>query len=142
LAYTITAQRENETVRSERVSELIAIAKARVWASEGWLVVISDGKGKSFGPAEFDDLLSFPTRWCRRLVGRPADRLDQCFQKFCGIHSDRLTDGHEFDDIDPPFPAFVLGDKRLRFVKSLGKFVLGYSANTGESCSVVYSPGG
>jgi hypothetical protein len=47
LAYTITAQRENETVRSERVSELIAIAKARVWASEGWLVVISDGNGKS-----------------------------------------------------------------------------------------------
>ena len=47
-------------MRSERVSELIAIAKARVWASEGWLVVISDGKGKSFGPAEFDDLLSFP----------------------------------------------------------------------------------
>jgi hypothetical protein len=43
-------------------SVLIAIAKARVWASEGWLVVISDGKGKSFGPAEFDDLLSFPTR--------------------------------------------------------------------------------
>jgi len=26
------------------------------------VVVISDGKGKSFGPAEFDDLLSFPTR--------------------------------------------------------------------------------
>jgi hypothetical protein len=49
-------------VRSERVSELIAIAKARVWASEGWLVVISDGNGKSFEPAEFDDLLSFPTR--------------------------------------------------------------------------------
>jgi hypothetical protein len=62
LAYTITAQRENETVQSERVSELIAIAKARVWASEGWLVVISDGNGKSFGPAEFGDLLSFPTR--------------------------------------------------------------------------------
>lgn len=62
MAYTITAQRENETVRSERVSELIAIAKARVWASEGWLVVISDGNGKSFEPAEFDDLLSFPTR--------------------------------------------------------------------------------
>jgi hypothetical protein len=47
---------------SRPTSELIAIAKARVWASEGWLVVISDGKGKSFGPAEFDDLLSFPTR--------------------------------------------------------------------------------
>jgi hypothetical protein len=60
------------------------------------------------------------------LVGRPADRLDQCFQKFCWVRSDRLTDGDEFDDIDPPFPALVLGDNRLRFVKSLGKFVLGY----------------
>src|ERR1700738_4611957 len=62
---------------------------------------------------------------CRCLVGRPADRLDQCFQKFCWIRSDRLTDGHEFDDIDAALPAFIFGDKRLRFVKSLGKFVLG-----------------
>jgi hypothetical protein len=30
------------------LSELIAIAKARVWASEGWVVVISDGKGKIY----------------------------------------------------------------------------------------------
>jgi predicted nucleotidyltransferase len=45
LAYTITAQRENETVRSERVSELIAIAKARVWVSEGWLVDLRDYTG-------------------------------------------------------------------------------------------------
>jgi hypothetical protein len=58
LAYKITAQRENETVRSERISVLIAIAKARVWVSEGWQVVITDGDGTAFAPAEFDDLLS------------------------------------------------------------------------------------
>jgi hypothetical protein len=37
---------------------LIAIAKARVWASEGWQVVISDGDGRTLEPADFDKLLA------------------------------------------------------------------------------------
>jgi hypothetical protein len=36
---------------------LIVVAKARVWASEGWQVTIIDGDGKVFAAAEFDDLL-------------------------------------------------------------------------------------
>ena len=36
----IVAERERETVRMKRDSSLIAIAKARVWASEGWSVTI------------------------------------------------------------------------------------------------------
>jgi hypothetical protein len=47
LIYRITALKENETVKWERTSELIAIAKARVWAGEGWQVEIIDGEGKS-----------------------------------------------------------------------------------------------
>jgi hypothetical protein len=40
MAYMIVAERENETVRMDRMSSLMAVAKARVWASEGWEVTI------------------------------------------------------------------------------------------------------
>jgi len=58
LAYQIVAVRENETVRCERISVLIAIAKARVWTSEGWQVVITDEEGRTLEPGEFDKLLA------------------------------------------------------------------------------------
>ena len=58
MAYQIVAVRENETVRCERISVLIAIAKARVWTSEGWQVVITDAEGKTLEPADFDKLLT------------------------------------------------------------------------------------
>jgi hypothetical protein len=53
------AERENEKVQSRKASVLIAVAKARVWAGEGWNVVVTDGDGKIFAPAEFDRLCSF-----------------------------------------------------------------------------------
>ena len=40
MRFEIVAQKECETVRIKRDSSLIAIAKARVWASEGWDVTI------------------------------------------------------------------------------------------------------
>jgi hypothetical protein len=58
LAYQIVAIRENETVKCERNSVLIAIAKARVWTSEGWQVVITDETGKTIEPGEFAKLLA------------------------------------------------------------------------------------
>jgi hypothetical protein len=58
VAYQIVAVRENETVKCERHSVLIAICKARVWSSEGWQVVITDHEGKKLDPAEFDKLLA------------------------------------------------------------------------------------
>ncbi len=35
MAYRIVAERRDETVRMDRSSVLVAVAKARVWASEG-----------------------------------------------------------------------------------------------------------
>jgi hypothetical protein len=58
VVYKIVAERENQKLQSERASVLIAIAKARVWASEGWQVVVTDGSGAVFTPAQFDDLVS------------------------------------------------------------------------------------
>jgi hypothetical protein len=52
------AERENEKVRIERQSALIIVAKARVWVREGWQVVITDEAGKTYAPAEFDQLLA------------------------------------------------------------------------------------
>ena len=58
MAYKMIAERDNKTVKVERESSLIIVAKARVWASEGWQVVITDAGGKSYAPAEFDQLLA------------------------------------------------------------------------------------
>ena len=54
LVYRIVAARENETVKWERTSELVAVAKARVWTSEGWHVEITDDEGRTLDPAEFE----------------------------------------------------------------------------------------
>jgi hypothetical protein len=58
VAYKMVAERDNETYRFERESRLLIVAKARVWASEGWRVVITDQDGKAYAPAEFDALLA------------------------------------------------------------------------------------
>ena len=58
MAYKMIAERENETVRIERKSSLIIVAKARIWASEGWQVVVTDADGKSYTPPEFDQLVA------------------------------------------------------------------------------------
>ena len=58
MAYRMIAERENETIRIERKSSLVIVAKAKIWASEGWQVVITDDDGKAYAPAEFDRLLA------------------------------------------------------------------------------------
>src|SRR5262249_14795835 len=58
LSYKMIAERDNEKVKIERQSSLIIVAKARVFASAGWQVMITDKEGKSYTPAEFDRLLA------------------------------------------------------------------------------------
>jgi hypothetical protein len=57
MAYRIVAERENETVRMDRMSSLMAVAKARVWASEGWEVTIIVRDEDELASAESDRLL-------------------------------------------------------------------------------------
>jgi hypothetical protein len=57
MAYMIVAERENETVRMDRVSSLMAVAKARVWASEGWDVTIIVRDEEKLPPVESKPLL-------------------------------------------------------------------------------------
>nr|WP_240536057.1 hypothetical protein [Bradyrhizobium cosmicum] len=56
MAYKMVAERDNEKCSFDRESRLLIVAKAKVWASEGWRVVITDQDGKAYAPAEFDQL--------------------------------------------------------------------------------------
>jgi hypothetical protein len=58
LAYTMVAERDDHKVTKERTSALILLANARVWASEGWQVVITDADGKQLDPAGFENWLN------------------------------------------------------------------------------------
>jgi hypothetical protein len=54
-------------MRSVRQSLLIAAAKARVWAGEGWEVIVTDGEEKTLYPADFDDLFELKqVKWLAR----------------------------------------------------------------------------
>jgi hypothetical protein len=57
MAYRIVAERENETVMMDRSSSLIALAKAKVWASEGWEVTIIVGEENDIAPVDAQKLL-------------------------------------------------------------------------------------
>lgn len=52
MAYRIVAERNDETVRMDRSSALLAVAKAKVWASEGWKVTIIVGDENELAPAD------------------------------------------------------------------------------------------
>jgi hypothetical protein len=54
LPYTITAVRGDEKMRCQRDSALIAHAKARIWESEGWDVMVAGEDGRALGPAQLD----------------------------------------------------------------------------------------
>ena len=41
MAFIIVAERDTETVKMKRDSSLVAIAKARIFASEGWNVTVA-----------------------------------------------------------------------------------------------------
>ena len=58
MVYRIVSERDNAKVTTERNSLLVAVARARVWASEGWQVVVTDGDGKVIEAADFDQILA------------------------------------------------------------------------------------
>jgi len=58
MPYKIVAEKDGKTVRTDRASLLVAVARARVWSSEGWNVVVTDGDGTQLDPATFAQLLA------------------------------------------------------------------------------------
>lgn len=58
MVYRIVMENDNQTIKVERNSLLVAIAKARVWSQEGWNVVVTDSNGNVIEASEFDRLLA------------------------------------------------------------------------------------
>jgi hypothetical protein len=58
MRYKIVAERADKTVRVERTCLLVAVARARVWSSEGSNVIVTDADGTQLDPATFDQLLA------------------------------------------------------------------------------------
>jgi len=54
----MVAERDDQKVTKQRTSALILLANARVWASEGWQVEITDADGKQLDPAGFENWLT------------------------------------------------------------------------------------
>jgi hypothetical protein len=54
MVYKIVAEREDLTVRMEQDSILFAIAKARIFASEGWSIVVTDSNGEVLYPVQHE----------------------------------------------------------------------------------------
>jgi hypothetical protein len=57
--YTIHATRNDQTIVTHRIIPDVAVAQARTLKAAGWRVSISRAGGRQFGPAEFDQLLTF-----------------------------------------------------------------------------------
>jgi hypothetical protein len=59
VTFIVEASRDEETTTTVRLSVVVAIAKARALAEEGWQVFITAPNGIRYQPSEFDRLLSF-----------------------------------------------------------------------------------
>jgi phosphoribosylcarboxyaminoimidazole (NCAIR) mutase len=57
--YTIHATRNDQTIVTHRIIPEVAVAQARTLKAAGWRVCIAGAGGRQFGPAEFDQMLSF-----------------------------------------------------------------------------------
>jgi hypothetical protein len=58
VTFIVHASRGEETTTTVRLSIVVAIAKGRAFAEEGWQVFITGPDGIRYGPSEFDKLLS------------------------------------------------------------------------------------
>jgi hypothetical protein len=101
VAYIMVAERENQTFTKQRESALIVLANARVWESEGWRVMISDGDGKEFNPAAFEELLGPGYSWSPQ---EPLSVAPSYYEQF-GFPSRQEASAEETEQPADPEPA-------------------------------------
>ena len=77
MSYKIVATKEDQTMRSVRQSLLIAAAKARVWTSEGWEVVVTDGEERTLDPADFEKLFELQQVTAMTFVANEPEPLSE-----------------------------------------------------------------
>ena len=79
MAYQIVAEREDLTVRMKQRSILFTLAKARIFASEGWSIVATDSAGEVLYPVRHETAVvadALPVTPNARTVVAPADECD------------------------------------------------------------------
>ncbi len=59
MTFIVHASRDEDRTTTVRLSVVVAIAKGRSLAEEGWQVFITGPDGVRFYPSEFDKLLSY-----------------------------------------------------------------------------------
>ena len=59
VTFIVHASRGEDVTTTVRLSVVVAVAKARALAEEGWQVFIVGPDGARYYPSEFDKLLSF-----------------------------------------------------------------------------------
>ena len=62
MTFIVHASRGEEATTTVRLSVVVAIAKGRTLADEGWQVFITGPDGIRYYPSEFDRLLSLSSR--------------------------------------------------------------------------------
>jgi hypothetical protein len=58
VTFIVHASRSEEATTTVRLSVVVAIAKGRALAEEGWQVFITGPDGIRYAPSEFDQMLS------------------------------------------------------------------------------------
>lgn len=58
MTFIVQASRGEDSTTTIRLSVVVAIAKGRALADEGWRVFITDPDGVRYDPPEFDKLLA------------------------------------------------------------------------------------
>ena len=66
MAFIVHASKGGADTTTIRLSVVVAIAKGRALAEEGWQVFITDPDGNRYHPAEFDRLLSLSSAFHSR----------------------------------------------------------------------------
>lgn len=62
MLFIVHASKDGETVETDRLSPVIAVAKARGLSKAGWQVHVTDADRRQYAPEKFDRLLSFEAR--------------------------------------------------------------------------------
>ncbi|SHG43506.1 hypothetical protein [Bradyrhizobium erythrophlei] len=72
VTFIVEASRGEETTTTVRLSVVVAIAKGRALAEEGWQEFITAPDGIRYRPSEFDRLLSIVRRFGRDNLSHPS----------------------------------------------------------------------
>ena len=60
--FTVHASKDGDWVETQFTSPTLTVAKANSLKKGGWDVHIRDSEGRRYGPAQFNELLSFDRR--------------------------------------------------------------------------------